>query len=172
MSTSDSIVGLLNRYQESVKIHMTLINVKYRKPFSWNRKRKSRPSSIDATRIMEKYRDYNFGVCDFNKIKISQISAPPGKDGFYKTLSEVELNLETNEVSQVKNVERLQQELNEKMDCDELTKHENYPSENQSCSDIDTKDSSPDQNDFTETIISEVNKENTVSLNETDANRK
>lgn len=85
------ISGLLKKHEEHVKIHMTLMNSKFKKvPGNRNKKNRKR-CSIDASRIMEMYENYDFGTCDLNDIRIAHIFATPDKDGFYKTLSKVNL---------------------------------------------------------------------------------
>lgn len=82
--------GLAKKYQENVKLHMTIINTKYRKN-SESPKRKHRRLSIDATKIMEKFRDYHFGYCNFNSVHLSHITMK-GEDGFYKPLAVIKLD--------------------------------------------------------------------------------
>lgn len=82
--------GLAKKYQENVKLHMTIINTKYRKN-SESPKRKRRRLSIDATKIMEKFKDYHFGYCNFNSVHLSHITMK-GEDGFYKPLAVIRLD--------------------------------------------------------------------------------
>lgn len=82
--------GLAKKYQENVKLHMTIINTKYRKN-SASPKRKQRRLSIDATKIMEKFKDYHFGYCNFDSVHLSHITMK-GKDGFYKPLAVIKLD--------------------------------------------------------------------------------
>ncbi|CAG9838644.1 unnamed protein product [Diabrotica balteata] len=82
--------GLLKKHQENIKLHMTLINTKYRAEPGSPRRRWIKRKSIDARKIMEKYKDYEFGQCDLNSIHIANISTL-GKDGFYELLASVEL---------------------------------------------------------------------------------
>lgn len=70
---------------------MTLMNAKFRKIPGGRKNRNTKRKSFDASAIMEKFRDYKFGTCSLNSIKIAHISANPGSDGFYKTLAEVNL---------------------------------------------------------------------------------
>ncbi|KAJ8935076.1 hypothetical protein NQ314_013021 [Rhamnusium bicolor] len=83
--------GLVKRYQENVKLHMTLINTKYRKVLeSPTRRRWNKRESFDATNIMEKYRNIEFGECNLDSIHLSLISSK-GEDGFYKPLSVIKI---------------------------------------------------------------------------------
>ncbi|CAH1132825.1 unnamed protein product [Ceutorhynchus assimilis] len=81
--------GLLKKYQENVKLHMTIINTKYRKDKT-SPKRKRRRLSIDATKIFEKFKDFEFGDCDFDSLHLSHMTLK-GDDGFYKPLAVIKL---------------------------------------------------------------------------------
>ncbi|XP_018330780.1 activating signal cointegrator 1 complex subunit 1-like isoform X2 [Agrilus planipennis] len=89
---SDHFHSLVRQYQENVKLHVTLMNTKYRQESSnpSTPKKKGRwyfrKQTFDARQIMEKYKDYYFGICDFDSIHLSLISSK-GDDGFYKPLS-------------------------------------------------------------------------------------
>lgn len=61
-------------------MHMTLINTRYDKSF-YNTK-------FDATTILEKYTNYNFGGQEVNEILLSSMQAKDS-DGFYKTIASV-----------------------------------------------------------------------------------
>ncbi|XP_057660454.1 activating signal cointegrator 1 complex subunit 1 [Diorhabda carinulata] len=76
--------GLLKQHQEQIKLHMTLMNTKYRN----SKKKWAKRVNFDATKIMEKYKDYEFGKCDFNTVHISNMSSL-GEDGFYESLTSV-----------------------------------------------------------------------------------
>lgn len=81
--------GFVRRPEEKVKLHCTLINTKYRKSEKSPKNRKNRwqkRQSFDGRGILEKYKDYYFGVCDFDSVHLSLISSV-GDDGFYKALS-------------------------------------------------------------------------------------
>lgn len=80
--------GLVIRYQENVKLHLTLINTKYRNKLSNSPKRKKwvKKESFDASRIMEKFRDFYFGTFMLDTVHLSLISSK-GEDGYYKPLS-------------------------------------------------------------------------------------
>lgn len=83
---------MVRKYQDNVKLHVTLINTKYRKPPSnqtspeKRRKKWAKRESFDARSIMEKYKNYHFGECNFDAIHLSLITSK-GEDGFYKPLS-------------------------------------------------------------------------------------
>lgn len=78
--------GFVRQYQENVKIHITLMNTKYRKTESRKRKWKDKRKPFDARIIMEKYKDYHFGECALKEIHLSWI-AKVDDNGFYKPLS-------------------------------------------------------------------------------------
>lgn len=92
---SSQILGLVKKPEDNVKLHCTLINTKYRKSSNQaSPKKKSKwpkRQSFDARSIMEKYKDHNFGMCNFDSIHLSLISSK-GEDGFYKPLSIVKLD--------------------------------------------------------------------------------
>ncbi|KAK9888931.1 hypothetical protein WA026_001150 [Henosepilachna vigintioctopunctata] len=84
--------GFAKENRENVKLHMTLMNTKYRKP-----KKKDNPSrrwikreTFDATQIMEKYKDFYFGEAMFNNIHLSLMSCE-GEDGYYTSLGSVKM---------------------------------------------------------------------------------
>lgn len=85
--------GLVRQYQDKVKLHVTLMNTKYRKSESepnspakkkkhWFEKRKT----FDASSIMQRYKDFYFGEVAFDSIHLSLISSK-GDDGFYMPIS-------------------------------------------------------------------------------------
>ncbi|KAF2884275.1 hypothetical protein ILUMI_21896 [Ignelater luminosus] len=84
--------GLVRQYQDNVKLHVTLINTKYRKssaetsPVKKRSKWQMKKQTFDARSIMEKYKDYYFGESVFDSVHLSYISSK-GEDGFYKPLS-------------------------------------------------------------------------------------
>nr|XP_023020546.1 activating signal cointegrator 1 complex subunit 1-like [Leptinotarsa decemlineata] len=82
--------GLLKRHQENVKLHMTLMNSKYRKDLNSPKKKWTKRKSFDARKIMEKYKNFEFGQCNFNCIHLSKISSK-GEDGFYEPLSYINI---------------------------------------------------------------------------------
>ncbi|XP_050300152.1 uncharacterized protein LOC126738756 [Anthonomus grandis grandis] len=82
--------GLARKHQENVKIHMTIINTKYRKNVE-GPKSKRRRQSIDATKILELFKHYDFGECDFDSIHLSNMTLK-GEDGFYKPLAVIKVD--------------------------------------------------------------------------------
>lgn len=66
--------------RDSVKLHMTLLNVKYSKG-----KRKS----FDATEIFKQYADYEFGCQEINQILLVSMNQKD-PDGFYKSIASIE----------------------------------------------------------------------------------
>ncbi|KAG5889801.1 hypothetical protein JTB14_031349 [Gonioctena quinquepunctata] len=83
--------GLLKRHQETVKLHMTLMNSKYRKdPNSPSKSRRPKRKSFDARKIMEQYKDFEFGQCELKNIFLSLISSK-GEDGFYVSLASIKV---------------------------------------------------------------------------------
>ncbi|CAG9863189.1 unnamed protein product [Phyllotreta striolata] len=81
--------GFLKTYKDNVVLHMTLINTKYRKKSSYRNSRR-RYESLDATKIMEKFKDFEFGTCEFKTLTISEMSSV-GEDGFYRSLIRVDV---------------------------------------------------------------------------------
>lgn len=83
--------GLVKDYKENVKLHVTLINSKYRKNLVNSPERryvKRRP--FNATDLIEKYKDFYFGECLLNEVHLSVMSTV-GTDGFYQPLSVVKV---------------------------------------------------------------------------------
>ncbi|KAF5285750.1 hypothetical protein FQR65_LT02278 [Abscondita terminalis] len=82
--------GLIIQYKENVKLHVTLINIKYRRSSSQSTPKKSRwyfkKQPFNATSILEKYKDFYFGESVFDSIHLSHMSSQ-GEDGFYKPLA-------------------------------------------------------------------------------------
>lgn len=79
--------GLVRTYQDNVKLHMTLINTKYRKESgSPKKKRWVKRQSFDATTIVAKYKDFCFGECPLDAIHLSLMGSV-GDDGFYEAIS-------------------------------------------------------------------------------------
>ncbi|XP_066258481.1 activating signal cointegrator 1 complex subunit 1-like [Euwallacea similis] len=81
--------GLVKNWKGSVKLHMTVINTKYRKEGKLSKRRKRQ--SLNATKILEKFKDYSFGHCDFDSLHLSHIMLK-GEDGFYKPLAVIKVN--------------------------------------------------------------------------------
>lgn len=82
--------GLLIQYADNVKLHVTLMNTKYRKASGPSTPKKSRwhlkKQSFDARSIFDKYKDFYFGEKILDSIHLSYMSSI-GEDGFYKPLS-------------------------------------------------------------------------------------
>ncbi|XP_044268006.1 activating signal cointegrator 1 complex subunit 1-like [Tribolium madens] len=79
--------GLVRTYQDNVKLHMTLINTKYRKESGTPKKRRwVKKQNFDASTIIEKYKEFYFGECALDSIHLSLMSTV-GDDGFYQPLS-------------------------------------------------------------------------------------
>lgn len=79
--------GFVRRPEDGVKLHCTLINTKYRKSDNpKRRKRFQKRQPFDGRGILEKYKDYYFGVCSFDSVHLSLMTSV-GDDGFYKALS-------------------------------------------------------------------------------------
>ncbi|CAH1117508.1 unnamed protein product [Phaedon cochleariae] len=85
--------GLLKSFSADVKLHCTLVNTKYRKVSSSPKRKRVYKESIDARKIMEKYKDFDFGHCDFEQIHLSLMSSSDetSGDGYYKSLSSINL---------------------------------------------------------------------------------
>lgn len=79
----------------SVKMHLTLINTRYDKGESgkdgdglYRAPRLRKRKTIDATTILEKYKNYDFGSQEVNEILLSAMSEKDD-DGFYKKIGSV-----------------------------------------------------------------------------------
>ena len=82
---------LIRLDEEEVKLHLTLINTSFYKPErkGSNRRQSKRHPGIDATKIIEKYKDFNFGTVTLNEIQINQIGTV-GEDGFYLSIGSLQ----------------------------------------------------------------------------------
>ncbi|KAK5646317.1 hypothetical protein RI129_004781 [Pyrocoelia pectoralis] len=82
--------GLVIQYTDNVKLHVTLMNTKYRKASTPSTPKKSKwhwkKQSFDARSILDKYKDFYFGEKILDSIHLSYMSSK-GEDGFYKPLS-------------------------------------------------------------------------------------
>ncbi|XP_031343533.1 activating signal cointegrator 1 complex subunit 1-like isoform X2 [Photinus pyralis] len=82
--------GLLIQYTDNVRLHVTLMNTKYRSKSAQNTPKRSRwPTKripFNATSIIEKYKDFYFGEKVLDSIHLSCMSSK-GEDGFYAPLS-------------------------------------------------------------------------------------
>ncbi|XP_065164562.1 activating signal cointegrator 1 complex subunit 1-like [Atheta coriaria] len=84
--------GFMKELRDSVKIHVTLINTKYRKSSNSQKKHWKKRIPIDATAIMQDYKDYDFGICNFDTFHLSLMSSnSKSENGFYTPLSIAEL---------------------------------------------------------------------------------
>ncbi|CAF4757657.1 unnamed protein product [Pieris macdunnoughi] len=71
--------------RDNVKIHVTLLNSKYRgKTIENGRPTKQKRESFDGTEILEKFNDYDFGVMEINNIHLSVMNSL-APDGFYQS---------------------------------------------------------------------------------------
>lgn len=76
----------VNQQYDNVKLHVTLMNSIYRNSDGESMKRKS----FDASFILEKYKNYKFGVVDLKTIHLS-IRFQFGDDKYYKPECVIEL---------------------------------------------------------------------------------
>lgn len=102
----DSIAGLAKREfdRDSVKLHMTLINVANTstddddnngddngiKATNNNEHRKPCKKSFDARNILDKYADYEFGQQTLTEVHLA-IMKSKEKNGFYKCTTSIQL---------------------------------------------------------------------------------
>ncbi|ENN72522.1 hypothetical protein YQE_10862, partial [Dendroctonus ponderosae] len=79
--------GLARKDPRSIKLHMTVLNSKYRKSCKgkWTR------HGVDATKILERFKDFHFGQCSFDAVHLSHMSLR-GSDGFYEPLAVMRLS--------------------------------------------------------------------------------
>ncbi|XP_063376387.1 activating signal cointegrator 1 complex subunit 1-like [Cydia fagiglandana] len=82
--------GLMNKNEfgrDSVKLHVTLLNIKYRSKSSQNsqdiRVKKNKRITFDGADILDKFGNFDFGVLEVTEIHLSQISTI-GLDGYYE----------------------------------------------------------------------------------------
>ncbi|VDO48935.1 unnamed protein product [Brugia timori] len=67
--------------QDSVKIHLTLMNTRY----MWEKKKKR--GRMDVAKLLEKYRNYDFG-----KVHISILNGSADEHGYYSSIGTFKLN--------------------------------------------------------------------------------
>ncbi|VDK79432.1 unnamed protein product [Litomosoides sigmodontis] len=72
--------------QDSVKIHLTLMNTRY----MWEKKKKK--GRMDVTTLLEKYRNYEFGEVTIAEVHISNLKGPVDEHGYYSSIGTFELN--------------------------------------------------------------------------------
>ncbi|KAF5305209.1 hypothetical protein FQA39_LY09297 [Lamprigera yunnana] len=86
--------GLVVQYKNNVKLHVTLMNTRYRHSSTQSSPTKSRwyarRQSFDARGILKTYKDFYFGESSLNSVHLSYMSLKD-EDGFYKPLSMVTL---------------------------------------------------------------------------------
>ncbi|XP_039765051.1 activating signal cointegrator 1 complex subunit 1 isoform X2 [Pararge aegeria] len=84
--------GLMNEkfYRDNVKMHVTLLNSKYRsqqkeieESETSSENTRARKEPFDGSEILSKFANYDFGVVEFNNIHLSQRSTV-GSDGYYQ----------------------------------------------------------------------------------------
>lgn len=66
--------------RDIIKLHLTLLNVKYSK--------KTKNKSFDANHIMEQYANFEFGSQEVNQIHLAAMSQKD-PDGFYKCIASI-----------------------------------------------------------------------------------
>lgn len=90
--------GLSKHTNEDVVLHLTMINTAFYKPFGQkpgqsnrgnSRYQKIRYGSFDARKILEKYKNFDFGSLSINKIEISEIGSM-SEDGFYISIGSLQ----------------------------------------------------------------------------------
>lgn len=79
--------------RDNVKLHVTLINSKYRNLSSQSSAAANEPTqhsnsrpkreTFDGSQILQKYADYDFGVIEVNFLHLSQRNTM-GSDGYYQ----------------------------------------------------------------------------------------
>ncbi|EFO16406.1 KH domain-containing protein [Loa loa] len=72
--------------QDSVKIHLTLMNTRY----MWEKKKER--GRMDVTKLLEKYRDYEFGKVTVTEVHISTLNGTIDEQGYYSSIGTFELN--------------------------------------------------------------------------------
>lgn len=101
-----SDVGLAKREhdRDSVKLHMTLINVtngstddddgdgggSSSRTTDANNRNKSRANGFDAQNILDKYADYEFGQQNVTKIHLAIMKSSDANNGFYKCTTSIQ----------------------------------------------------------------------------------
>lgn len=67
----------------NVKMHVTLLNSKYREKTANSDSPKLKRESFDGSEILEKFHDHDFGLMEFSNIHLSQRRSQAA-DGFYQ----------------------------------------------------------------------------------------
>ncbi|KOB66100.1 Activating signal cointegrator 1 complex subunit 1 [Operophtera brumata] len=78
---------ILNHNRDHVKLHVTLINSKYRKTSDDAGKKRE---TFDGSEILQRFKDFDFGVVELNQIHLSQRDSA-GDDGYYQPTCVVSL---------------------------------------------------------------------------------
>lgn len=81
----------MDRERDHVKLHVTLINSKYRQHSSTSLDEDANPKlrnsrkrlTFDGSKILEKFADYEFGVMEVEEFHLSQMYAKRS-DGYYQ----------------------------------------------------------------------------------------
>ncbi|MCP9263901.1 Activating signal cointegrator 1 complex subunit 1 [Dirofilaria immitis] len=81
--------------QDSVKIHLTLMNTRY----MWEKKKKR--ARMDVTKLLEKYGNYEFGKVAIAEIHISNLHGSVDERGYYSSIGTFELNKITDSAEDV-----------------------------------------------------------------------
>lgn len=76
-------LGLAKKEDDAVKLHMTVMNVKYLKS------KYSKIKSFNATHILERFADFEFGSQEVNKVYLASMREKD-PDGFYKCIASAE----------------------------------------------------------------------------------
>lgn len=85
--------GIIEREKGSVKLHVTLMNTQFRvrnekgtKKGEGSRNKFTKPKwTFDATRILEKFRDFHFGSFTVNEIHMSKFRDSKAPNGYYES---------------------------------------------------------------------------------------
>ncbi|KAK6104739.1 AKAP7 2'5' RNA ligase-like domain family protein [Brugia pahangi] len=72
--------------QDSVKIHLTLMNTRY----MWEKKKKR--GRMDVAKLLEKYRNYDFGKVTITEVHISILNGSADEYGYYSSIGTFKLN--------------------------------------------------------------------------------
>ena len=88
--------GLCQKQYEKVKLHVTVINTKYRReeePSSTvsTLRLKQQRETFSAKDILSSYHDYNFGQANIDKIHLSISGAKKDSSGYYQSADIIDL---------------------------------------------------------------------------------
>uniref|UniRef100_A0A183EGB3 AKAP7_NLS domain-containing protein n=1 Tax=Gongylonema pulchrum TaxID=637853 RepID=A0A183EGB3_9BILA len=75
--------------QDTVKLHVTLLNVRYA---SYQFQSDDRKRRMDVSRLLEKYRDYEFGKVVIPEVHISRLIREEGSTDYYTAIGIFPLN--------------------------------------------------------------------------------